>query len=178
MFKVTQGKSKFTQGEQVYINDQPTDLNVSTVLPDYIKTSGKFQVKSGDTIRGVQSGSAGVISKIIKSDAKFDIDFSVRSNQGWKKNTGQLNNDIQVLPDNDYYQNLSYSVKSPIQYQDSIDVINRLVHTTGLKNFVDVGIATLTKVGVAVTTVKSLIFTDIIDESRVDTIFGLSLIHI
>ena len=64
MFKVTQGKSIFTQGEQVYINDQPTDLNVSTVLPDYIKTSGKFQVKSGDTIRGVQSGSAGVISKI------------------------------------------------------------------------------------------------------------------
>jgi hypothetical protein len=174
VFKVTQGKSIFTQGEQVYINDQPTDLNVSTVLPDYIKTSGKFQVKSGDTIRGVQSGSAGVISKIIKSDAKFDIDFSVRSNQGWKKNTGQLNNDIQVLPDNDYYQNLSYSVKSPIQYQDSIDVINRLVHTTGLKNFVDVGIATLTKVGVAVTTVKSLIFTDIIDESRVDTIFGFA----
>ena len=174
VFKVTQGKSIFTQGEQVYINGQPTDLNVSTVLPDYIKTSGKFQVKSGDTIRGVQSGSAGVISKIIKSDAKFDIDFSVRSNQGWKKNTGQLNNDIQVLPDNDYYQNLSYSVKSPIQYQDSIDVINRLVHTTGLKNFVDVGIATLTKVGVAVTTVKSLIFTDIIDESRVDTIFGFA----
>ena len=174
VFKVTQGKSIFTQGEQVYINDQPTDLNVSTVLPDYIKTSGKFQVKSGDTIRGVQSGSAGVISKIIKSDAKFDIDFSVRSNQGWKKNTGQLNNDIQVLPDNDYYQNLSYSVKSPIQYQDSIDVINRLVHTTGLKNFVDVGIATLTKVGAAVTTVKSLIFTDIIDESRVDTIFGFA----
>ena len=100
--------------------------------------------------------------------------FSVRSNKGWKKNTGQLNNDIQVLPDNDYYQNLSYSVKSPIQYQDSIDVINRLVHTTGLKNFVDVGIATLTKVGVAVTTVKSLIFTDIIDESRVDTIFGFA----
>ena len=36
------------------------------------------------------------------------------------------------------------------------------------------GIATLTKVGVAVTTVKSLIFTDIIDESRVDTIFGFA----
>ena len=65
-------------------------------------------------------------------------------------------------------------LKSPIQYKDSIDVINRLVHTTGLKNFVDVGIATLTKVGVAVTTVKSLIFTDIIDESRVDTIFGFA----
>ena len=174
VFKVTQGKSKFTQGEQIFVNGQPTDLNVTTVLPDYIKTSGKFQVKSGDTVRGVQSGSTGTISRIIKSDAKFDIDFSVRSNKGWKKNTGQLNNDIQVLPDNDYYQTLSYSVKSPIQYQDSIDVINRLVHTTGLKNFVDVGIATLTQVGVAVTTVKSLIFTDIIDESRVDTIFGFA----
>ena len=65
-----------------------------------------------------------------------------------KSLTRQLNNDIQVLPDNDYYQNLSYSVKSPIQYQDSIDVINRLVHTTGLKNFVDVGIATTAQVAI------------------------------
>ena len=134
VFKVTQGKSKYVSGEQLFVNGAPTDLNVTTVLPDYIKTTGKFEVKSGDSLRGVQSGSTGTVSRIIKSDAKFDIDFSVRSTQGWKKNTGFTNNDIQVLPDNDYYQNLSYSVKSPIQYKDSIDVINRLVHTTGLKN--------------------------------------------
>jgi len=174
VFKVTQGKSKFVSGEQLFVNGESTDLNVTTVLPDYIKTSGKFEVKSGDSLRGVQSGSSGTIEAIIKSDAKFDIDFSVRANRGWKKNTGELNNDIQVLPDNDYYQNLSYSVKSPIQYKDSIDVINRLVHTTGLKNFVDVGLSTNTSVGIGVTTVKSLIFTDLIDESRVDTIYGFA----
>ena len=174
VFKVTQDKSKFIQGEQLFVEGLPTDLNVTTVLPDYIKTSGKFEVKSGDTIRGVQSGSTGTISKIIKSDAKFDIGFSVRTNRGWKKNTGQLNNDIQVLADNDYYQNLSYSVKSPIQFKDSIDVINRLVHTTGLKNFVDVGLATNTSIGIGLTTVKSLTFTDLIGDSRVDTIYGFA----
>ena len=86
-FKVTQGKSSFVSGEQLFVNGEPTDLNVTTVLPDYIKTSGKYEVKSGDSVRGVQSGSTGTISKIIKSDGKFNIDFSVRSNRGWKKNT-------------------------------------------------------------------------------------------
>ena len=171
-FKVTQGKSSFIDGEQLFVNGESTDLNVTTVLPDYIKTSGNYEVKSGDSVRGVQSGSTGDISKIIKSDGKFDIDFSVRSNRGWKKNTGQLNNDIQVLPDNDYYQNLSYSVKSPILFKDSIDAINRLVHTTGLKNFVDVGLATNTTVSFGMTTVQSLQYADIIEDNRVDTIYG------
>ena len=174
VFKVTQGKSKYVSGEQLFVNGAPTDLNVTTVLPDYIKTTGKFEVKSGDSLRGVQSGSTGTVSRIIKSDAKFDIDFSVRSTQGWKKNTGFTNNDIQVLPDNDYYQNLSYSVKSPIQYKDSIDVINRLVHTTGLKNFVDVGLATNTSVAIGLTTVESLTYFDLVSDSRVDTIYGFA----
>ena len=63
-FKVTQGKSSFVSGEQLFVNGEPTDLNVTTVLPDYIKTSGKYEVKSGDSVRGVQSGSRELYLKL------------------------------------------------------------------------------------------------------------------
>ena len=47
---------------------------------------------------------------------------------------------IMVIADNDYYQNLSYAIQSPQTFEEIIDPVNRLVHTSGLKNFADTGI--------------------------------------
>ena len=45
-------------------------------------------------------------------------------------------NDInQVLPDNDYYQNMSYAIESPKTYEDLITYVNDVVHPSGMKNF-------------------------------------------
>ena len=41
------------------------------------------------------------------------------------------------LQDNDYYQNLSYSIKSRQQWNDIRTPINSLVHSIGIKNFSD-----------------------------------------
>ena len=94
----------------------------------------------------------------------------MRQDQGWRDNIGKLNQDYQVLPDNDYYQNLSYSVKSSITYEDLINPVNRLLHTSGLKNFADVGIQSATSAGVTTTTFLDTLALDIIDQKRVDTI--------
>ena len=56
--------------------------------------------------------------------------------------------DYQVLPYNDYYQNLSYTIKSSQTYDKLSSTVNGLVHPTGLKNFSDTGITTVTKVSV------------------------------
>ena len=56
------------------------------------------------------------------------------------------------MSDNDYYQNLSYSVKSPITYEKLVNPVNRLLHTSGLKNFADVGITTAVKACVTTST--------------------------
>jgi len=174
-FKITQTKSNFTAGEKIDLNNQPSNLIISAVFQDYIKVSGRNKLSLSDVIRGTQSGSVGTISDIIKSRAKFNVGFGVTSNFGWKSNVGQLNNDIQVLPDNDYYQNLAYSVKSTIQYKDSIDSVNRLLHTTGLKNFADTEIISNSNVSVGASSVESLALRDIIEEKRADGIYGFIL---
>ena len=48
-----------------------------------------------------------------------------------------MDDEFQVTPDNDYYQNLSYSIKSTIDFESLIGPVNRLVHPAGLKNFSD-----------------------------------------
>ena len=74
-----------------------------------------------------------------------------------------------VLPDNDYYQNLSYTIQSPQTFEDIIDPVNRLVHTSGLKNFADTGITSTARSGISSDGVL-FINRDLITEERVDTI--------
>ena len=64
----------------------------------------------------------------------------------------KLNEDYQVIPDNDYYQNLSYSIKSPIEFDNWINPVNRILHSPGLKNFADTGITTEGTVSAATST--------------------------
>ena len=45
VFKVTQKKSEFSIGESVTVNGEDTDLFISSILKDYIKVTGIFQLK-------------------------------------------------------------------------------------------------------------------------------------
>ena len=53
---------------------------------------------------------------------------------------------------------------------DLINPVNRLLHTSGLKNFADVGIQSSTSAGITTTTFLDTLALDIIDQKRVDTI--------
>ena len=107
-----------------------------------------------------------------KNKAKFKVDFSSRHEYGWLDDTGKLSEDYQVIPDNDYYQNLSYSVKSTIEWDKFVNPVNRLLHPAGLKNFADTSIENNVKVGIGTTTSSlSTIILDVVNENnRVDAI--------
>ena len=161
--------------EQLYVLVNHTyslqDLYITLSSNDQIKVRGTYDIKLNDSIRGKESGTIAKINQIVENKAKFTIDYSLRREYGWSDNVGKLNEDFQVLPDNDYYQNLSYTVKSPIEYEDLVNPVNRLLHTTGLKNFADTGITTSTQIE-AKTPADSGSFAliDIINEKRVDTV--------
>ena len=70
-------------------------------------------------------------------NAFYDVGYGSTINFGWLDNRGILNEDTQVVPDNDYYQRLAYSIKSPVKYEDLIGPVNRLAHISGTKNFAD-----------------------------------------
>ena len=103
--------------------------------------------------------------------ATFKVDYSLRKDTGWSNDTGKLNLDYQVLPDNDYYQNLSYTIKSSQTYDKLSSTVNGLVHPTGLKNFADTGITNVTKVSIGSSLESTSTATlDIVTDNRVDTL--------
>ena len=167
-----QKRGVFELNEKLNVGTEKTDLEVVEIRDDYIKIDGLFKVKKGDRIKGTISGVSAEILSIVDNKAKFKIDFSNRQEYGWLDDTGKLSEDYQVMPDNDYYQNLSYSVKSPIEWDKFVSPVNRLVHPAGLKNFADTSIQNNVKleVGTASTSLSTIILDVVNEKNRVDAI--------
>ena len=177
-FKVDQKVSRFSVGEKLlafvgtsYI---PVDIRVTESSNNLIKieelSPGAFNLTAGQLIRGFISGNIAKINTISTNSGVFEINYSLKQDQGWNDDIGKLNQDYQVTPDNNYYQNLSYSVKSGITFEDLINPVNRLLHTSGLKNFADVGITSSTDAGITTSSFTDVLALDFIDEKRIDTI--------
>ena len=162
----------FQENETITLNGEESDLKIVEIRDDYVKLDGLNIVKKGDRIIGNVTGVSAEIVNLKNNLAKFEIDFSNRQNIGWLDDIGKLNDDTQVTPNNDYYQNLSYSVKSPIAWNDFSNSLNSIIHPAGLKNFSDTFVETKTNVGIGstVSSVETLILDIISDDNRVDAI--------
>ncbi len=180
VFTVTQTKNNFIVGETLYTKNGSTyterDLVITEDSEDFIKVYGTYTLEEGDVILGKDSGTLATVNTTTENRAIFRVDYSLRKDIGWADDVGKLNEDYQVTPDNDYYQNLSYTIKSPIEWEDLVTPVNRLLHTSGLKNFADTGITSTASVSGASTasttpqSASSLALLDIIESKRVDTI--------
>ena len=174
-FKVSQTSSFFNIGEKLSSKGVSRDLKIISTNNSFIKVFGSYNPSIEEIIVGNETGNIATIDQIEYSVGKFKVDYSVEKNLGWSDDIGKLSQDNQVIPDNDYYQNLSYTVKSPIEYQDSKTPINSLLHTSGLKNFSDTGITSTSKSGILTSTNAMSVVYDIIEENRVDTIYDFDL---
>ena len=172
---VIQERSEFVENEALFVNTGTgffkTDLTVALVRDDYIKINGSYNVVKGDRIKGIVSGTIASVTEVDRKRAKFNIGYSGKLDIGWRNDIGKISEDYQVIPDNDYYQNLSYSIKSPITWDEFSSPVNRTIHPAGLKNFADVGITSVgsSRVGLAGST-TSIVVLDVVSERRVDTI--------
>ena len=184
VLKPTQELLNFTIGETISVKIggtfTTTDIKITESLIDSIKFYGFYELKSGDTILGNNSGCIATIKSIDRHKAFFNVEYGLDTNYGWSDDIGKLNTDNQVIADNDYYQNLSYTIKSPITYDTWVNPVNRLIHSTGLKNFADVGITSEGNVAIATSEKStSTALIDISDEKRVDMInffdFGIDI---
>jgi hypothetical protein len=178
IFKITQKQTEFAIGESILVKNADqfvsTDLFVSDIIGDYIKLGGEYPLRSENVILGAQTGSLATIQGIIENKATYIVDYSTDFNYGWKDDVGKTNTDFQVIPDNDYYQNLSYSVKSPIEWEKSVDVVNRVLHTTGTKNFADTEVFSTQTLSIGSSTISEVAIYDLIENNRVDTIYGFA----
>ena len=172
-FTISLKPSAFEVGEKIISNGIERDLEV-TGYDDTgsLKVFGSYDLSTNEIIEGKTSGNIATIESLVKYNGMYEIQFSNRKDEGWDTETGKLSEDYQVLADNDYYQNLSYSIKSNQQWKDIRTPVNSLVHSVGTKNFSDTEVISDEddKIGISSFSDNTTIVRDYIDEKRVDTI--------
>ena len=169
-----QKRGQFELQEKLSVNNIRTDLIIVDIRDDYVKVDGLYLIRKGDRITGNISGVSAEITSISENKGKYKISFSNRQEVGWLNDIGKINEDYMVISDNNYYQNLSYTVKSSIEWDKFVNSVNRLVHPSGLKNFADTSIqstvSTRTGLGKTVDAVSSIVLDVVSDQMRVDAV--------
>jgi len=137
-FEIATKKNSYIIGESI-----TTDNGSSGKVLSWDKNNEYLTIKSnnnylvGELIVGESSKSESVIKEIITYETFYDIKSSSISLGGWNNNTGFLNDSLQRIHDNDYYQYFSYSIQSEIPIEEWNDVVSNLNHTLGFKKFGD-----------------------------------------
>jgi len=139
-FKVILKRNNFLKNESVRYSNQPTSLGFVKDWNEkikYLKVSSREILEEGKILEGDSSKTQGRISSAIKSNGFINTGSYSKSENGWVTETGTLNNNLQRIQDNFYYQNFSYSLKSKVPYDTWENAVGSLNHTAGFKKFSD-----------------------------------------
>ena len=104
---------------------------------ELLKVSTTKDFKVGDLVVGQSSRTQGIVKSTVEYISEIETESSSTVEKGWNTTTGFFNDNQQRIPDNFYYQNFSYSIKSKIPFDDWNDVVSSLLHTSGFKKFAD-----------------------------------------
>ena len=141
-FSAEQNYSSFFLNEEIVIIDDEdstieTGLKVEQSTNNYIKLTGNYKLSRNQTIIGKSSGVRATIFDVSTIDGIYTVAGSFTKDYGWTTDSGKLSIDTQVIPDNDYYQNLSYTIKSEKTWDEIKTPVNSTIHPIGTKNFAD-----------------------------------------
>ena len=139
-FEVELKKNDYYVGERVRYLNSSTDLGIVEGWDnktDYVRILSKENIEKNRVLQGQTSKTQGIISLVIKSEVSIDLGPYTKFENGWERETGFLNNNLQRVHDNFYYQNFSYSLKSKVPYDKWDDAISTLNHALGFKKFSD-----------------------------------------
>ena len=180
-FEVETGPSEFIINEPFKRNDDGdadifldfADTNTARII-----VSGAEPININDILVGKVSGAKAQVVEILEYDGSFNIAPSTRSTVGWRDNIGFMNDSNQVVPDNDYYQNLSYAIESTKTYNDIVNYVNDMVHPSGMKNFANTQIISEGTPGetfIPAEDAGGLVLDFVTDPLRVDAIYNFDL---
>lgn len=136
-------KNSFYSGESI------SDTNIIENFKNFdginiINVNNSSNIKEGQIVAGKSSNSKAKVYKIQKYTSNIDTVSGYINNLGWNSKKGNLSDSIQKLQDNDYYQNFSYSIKSPCQITNWNASVSELCHISGFKNFSDLMVESFT----------------------------------
>ena len=67
---------------------------------------------------GQSSRTQGIVKSKVDYNSEIETESSSTVEKGWNTTTGFFNDNQQRIPDNFYYQNFSYAIKSKVPLQD------------------------------------------------------------
>ena len=100
-----------------------------------VTTPKDFEV--GTIVRGESSNTQGVVMKKWDFNAEITTGVGATVVRGWQNNAGFLNDNLQRIANNEYYQNFSYSLSSKVPYEEWNEPVSNLSHTAGFAKFAD-----------------------------------------
>ena len=169
-FEVKLKPNDFSKDEMVTGSISST----SGIVQSWNKNTGILRVTNtdgfvtNDVLKGLSSGTQGLASSIKTFDSYIKSNATSRVEKGWETDSGYLNTNLQRIQDSHYYQNLSYSLRSRVDYETWNDPVSSLNHTLGFKKFSDYQLESTasTKVGLS---------TELTDFSVVNDVYGIGL---
>ena len=89
---VVQQRGKFAENEQLYVDIGSgyieEDVYIDDSREDFIKTRGTYDLETGYKVKGKISGVTASITSTIANKAKFEVDYSNKTEYGWIDNIG------------------------------------------------------------------------------------------
>ena len=140
VFDIKLQPNNFFDDEVVYSGDKQGTVErwnpTNRIL--VVSTPNEFEV--GSRITGEASGTEVVIQNKLNFNSSVSTGAGSTFVNGWKTNSGFLNDSLQRTPNNEYYQNLSYSLKSIVPFEKWDDSVSSLGHVAGLAKFADLSV--------------------------------------
>jgi len=133
----------FLEGEVVNSQSSTGDVIRWNNKNSLLKVSSNLDFNSGEIVAGESSKTQAEIVRVLNFNSIYDVNSSSIVKKGWQKETGFLNNDLQKIHDNDYYQYFSYSVKTNIPLETWDSSVDELNHPVGFKKFADLQVKSL-----------------------------------
>jgi len=181
-FDVLLKKNDYLIGEPVTSNSAEGIVEDWDSTTNFIKIISKDNFKQGDLIVGSSSRTQGIASSVTIFDAFLNLGALTRFENGWKTESGFLNNNIQRIQDSLYYQNFSYSLKSRVDFDTWNDAVSTLNHTSGFKKFADyqlessIGLGK-TSVGLTTDTTSVEVISDLVSVVSLNCVYDFDLVR-
>ncbi|MGA1048279.1 MAG: hypothetical protein ACO3UU_09725, partial [Minisyncoccia bacterium] len=122
----------------------------------YLKISSREIIEPQRIIQGESSNTQGIISSALNFGTFANTNAYSKVESGWITETGDLNNNLQRIQDNLYYQNFSYSLKSRVPYDTWENAVGSLNHTAGFKKFSDYQLETFAYSGISTDSISNI----------------------
>ena len=106
-----------------------------------ISTKTKFEI--GEVLTSRTSGTVSIVTDTKNYDSEITTTPGSEVINGWETEVGFMNNSLQRLPNNKYYQNFSYSVSSEIPFDQWDDSVSSIAHPAGVEKFSDLQVVSI-----------------------------------